>query len=719
MNLDIAFGDDLLARYPYRRATIEKGYTSRTLFVDLSSNGIISKDVSEEMKRKYIGGRGFGIKFLWDAVKEGTRWDDPENEIIVSPGPLAGVTSYPGIGKSMVVSLSPMTGTAIDSNVGGYFGPLLKCAGWDALEIRGKADDDVMLVIDGDREEVLIVRDFLPEVQDSHLLAEEITQAFGRNETEKRAVSVISTGSGAENALFGMLNFSFYDLRRGCVRLKQAGRGGIGTVLRDKKIKAIVVKSMGVRGDLVNADDPETVARLGRIVHDEVFSLDRKQVNMRRNGTTFLVHVCNGFNLLPVNNFKYTCHPEYHKIDSPVWEKLFTQKAPDGCWYGCSLQCAKAIDGFELKTGPYRGKRVCVDGPEYETLGAVGSNCGIFDPYVIAECNFYCDTYGLDTISFGTCCAFVMECYERGILDRERTGGLELRFGNSDAQLELLHRLARGEGFGKIFGMGIRRMKAYFARKYGADPEELRDFGMEAKGLEYSEYVTKECTTQQIGYAMANKGAQHDETWMMGMEVMSGRLNTIEEKVEAVWYLSTLRTWFGLQGICKMPWADIQPADNGMTKHPERIPEHVDNYIRIYTAVTGRPLGEAGMLEQSERIYNLQRMINIKMGLVGRAHDRGPYRAMGPVTPDEYLHREVYYDECLREKTELDTDGMKLEKKIAKLRKYREGYYEDLMTAMYERRGWTDEGVPKPETLTRLGLDDPDVMDLCLKYQQL
>ena len=719
MDLGTVTGNDgILARFSYRRAEIEKGYTSKTLFIDLSSNDILSKDISEEMKRKYVGGRGFGIKLLWDALDAGTRWDDAENEIIVSPGPLAGVTSYPGIGKSLVVSLSPMTGTAIDSNVGGYFGPLLKCAGWDALEIRGKAEEDVMIVIDGDREEILVVRDFLPDARDSHVLAEDITEMFGRNETEKRAVSVISAGSGAENSLFGMLNFSFYDLRRGYVRLKQAGRGGIGTVLRDKKIKAVVVKSMGARGDLVNAADPETVADLGQRVHDEIFTLDRKQVNMRRNGTTFLVHVCNQFHLLPVHNFKYTCHPEHYKIDSPVWERLFTQNLPDGCWYGCSLQCAKAIDGFELKTGPYRGEKVCVDGPEYETLGAVGSNCAIFDPYAIAECNFYCDTYGLDTISFGTSCAFVMECYERAILNRERTGGLELSFGNSDAQLELLHRLARGEGFGKIFGMGIRRMKAHFASEYGADPKTLHDIGMEAKGLEYSEYVTKECTTQQIGYAMANKGPQHDETWMMGMEVMSGLLNTMEEKVEAVWYLSTLRTWFGLQGICKMPWADIQPADNAMTKHPERIPEHVDNYIRIYSAVTGRPLDEAGMLEQSERIYNLQRMINIKMGLVGRAHDRGPYRAMGPVTPEEYLHREAYYDGWLQEKTGLDPREMKLEDKVAQLRSYREGYYEELMTAMYERRGWTNEGVPRPETLARLELDDPDVMALCQRHQK-
>jgi aldehyde:ferredoxin oxidoreductase len=699
----------------YKRSQINKGYTGKSLYINLSEPRVVIKDISDEMKRKYVGGRGFGMKYLWDAVKTGTKWDDPENEIIVSPGPLAGVTSYPGIGKSLVVSLSPATGTAIDSNVGGFFGPLLKYAGWDALEIQGKSEDDVVILIDGDAESVSILADPLPEVRDSHILAKELTSLFAETEREKQGVSVISTGSGAENSFFGMLNFSFFDLKRGYVRLKQAGRGGIGTVFRDKKIKAVVVKSTAVKGDLPNSHDPEVVAELGQKVHKEIFGLDRKQVNMRRNGTTFLVHVCNANYLLPVNNYKYGSHPEYYKVDSPFWENLFSQKYPDGCWYGCTLQCAKAIDGFTIQTGPYKGEKVCVDGPEYETVAGVGTNCGIFDPYAIAECNFYCDTYGLDTISFGTSCAFAMECYERGILNKERTGGLELHFGNADAQLELLHEVARGEGFGKVFGAGIARMKAYFAEKYGADPGELADFGMQAKGLEYSEYVTKECTTQQIGYAMANKGPQHDETWMMGVEVISGLLHTIPEKVEAVWYLSLLRTWFGLQGICKMPWADIQPADNNMQEHPERIPEHVDNYIRIFTAVTGLPLDEKGMLEQSERIYNLQRLINIKMGVKGRDFDRGPYRAMGPVTVEEYLHREDFYDEWLHNTVGIDTSKLKTEEKIRKMREARKKAYEQLMTAMYERRGWTSDGVPKEETLRRLGLDDLEMLDLA-KY---
>lgn len=135
-----------------------------------------------------------------------------------------------------------------------------------------------------------------------------------------------------------------------------------------------------------------------------------------------------------------------------MWRTMVRQNTPDGCWAGCMMACAKAVDDFELKTGPYKGDRVLVDGREYETVAGCGSNIGVFDPMAVLEINFYCDTYGIDTISFGTGLAFVMKCYENGILNQERTGGLDLRFGNADAALELLHQMGRGEGFGAVGG---------------------------------------------------------------------------------------------------------------------------------------------------------------------------------------------------------------------------------------------------------------------------
>ncbi|MGD0044392.1 MAG: aldehyde ferredoxin oxidoreductase C-terminal domain-containing protein, partial [Isosphaeraceae bacterium] len=171
---------------------------------------------------------------------------------------------------------------------------------------------------------------------------------------------------------------------------------------------------------------------------------------------------------------------------------------------------AKGADNLVLKTGPYKGHTVTVDGPEYENAAGLGSNGGVFDPDYLLELNFYCDTYGICTITYGTLAAFVMECYQRGILDQERTGGLELTWGNAEADLEMMHQMARGEGFGIIAGQGIKKMKELFIAKGWGDPQLIRDIGMECKGLEYSEYISKESLAQQGGFALTQTGNQSD-----------------------------------------------------------------------------------------------------------------------------------------------------------------------------------------------------------------
>ena len=226
---------EVLCSFKYDFDKVNKGYTDKTLYINLSDNKIISKPVPKETKDKFIGGRGYGLKYLWDAVRGDTKWDDEENEIIVSPGPISGITQYPGIGKSIVVSISPLTGTVVDSNVGGYFGPLMKFSGWDALEIQGKAEADVIIFIDGDNKDC-IYRKIKLRNRRSTYYSRRAHRKICKNESDKRRrVSVISAGVGAENTNFGILNFSFYDLRRKCVRIKQAGRGGIGSVFRDKR----------------------------------------------------------------------------------------------------------------------------------------------------------------------------------------------------------------------------------------------------------------------------------------------------------------------------------------------------------------------------------------------------------------------------------------------------------------------------------------------------
>jgi aldehyde:ferredoxin oxidoreductase len=706
-----------LKEVDYQKTPLLKGYTDKILYINVGRNEVKEKDVPAEMKEKFIGGKGYGLRLLWDATTPETKWNDPENEIIISPGPVAGITQYSGAGKSLIVSLSPQTDSVMDSNVGGFFGPFLKFSGYDALELQGKAEKDIVIYIDAVDQKIEIFED--PGLSaDSHILIEELTEMFARDEKDARNIGIVSTGPAADYSLIGMINFSFYDNKRKKLRMKQAGRGGIGTVMRDKKIKAIVSRIEGVKGNLNNVADMEAIMERGRRFNREMRELDDSQCQMRKKGTANIINVMQDYDLLPVHNFKYGSHKKGNDIHSDIFrDKYFTQNIFDGCWIGCNMSCAKAVDDFPLKTGPYKGQKVIVDGPEYENAAGLGSNLGIFDPEYIIEANFYCDTYGICTITWGTIVAFIMECYESGILNKERTGGLDLHFGSWNDSLELLHQLARGEGFGKIAGLGVRKMKKMFAEKGWGDAQFLQDIGMENKGLEYSQYVSKESLAQQGGYAMTNKGPQHDEAWLIFMDMVNNQIPTFDDKAEALHYFPMFRTWFGLQGLCKLCWNDVVPESNKETDEPHKIPEHVDNYVALYKGVTGKPFDKEELIRQSERVYNFQRVFNIRRGYGLRAHDAQPYRAAGPVTEEEYLSRQERYDKQLKEILGLDPENMTLPEKMAATRKYREDQYEKLLDSVYQRRGWNKEGVPTIAHLKDLGMDLPEVLEVVTDLQ--
>jgi aldehyde:ferredoxin oxidoreductase len=718
MNLkEIKENRKVIASYKYELKPIYRGYNDRTLYVNVGENIIKEKQVSPLMKEKFIGGKGFGLRLLWDGTKPETKWNDPENEIVIAGGPICGITQYSGTGKSIVVGISPQTESIMDSNVGGFFGPYSKFAGFDAVELQGISEKDIIVFINGIDGVVEIFE--APEglSYDSHLLGEELHEMFADNEKDKYNVAVVSSGKAAENSLIGMLNFTFYDLKRKQVRLKQAGRGGLGTLFRYKKIRALVAKIPGVKGNMNNVANLEAIMERGRRFNREIRELDDQQCEMRSKGTAHLVEIMDAYDLLPTHNFKFGKHKDTPNIDSEVWKSRFTQGVPDGCWIGCNMSCAKGVDNYKLRTGPYKGQKVIVDGPEYENVGGLGSNCGIFNPDYIIEANFYCDTYGICTITWGTIMAFIMECWERGILNEERTGGLKFNWGNADSAMECLHQLARGEGFGKIAGMGVRKMKHLFAEKGWGKLEEMQDFAMENKGLEYSQYVSKESLAQQGGYAMTNKGPQHDEAWLIFMDMVNNQIPTFEDKAEALHYFPMFRTWFGLMGLCKLPWNDVEPENNKETDEPAKVPEHVDNYVTIYNAVTGSNIDKHELIRQSERVYNFQRIFNIRKGFGLRKDDAQPYRAAGPVTVEEYLSRQERYDKQMKEIIGIDPEGKTVEEKIAITRKYREDRYEQLLDAVYQRRGWNKNGVPTIEHLKKIGMDLPELIEVVAPLQ--
>jgi aldehyde:ferredoxin oxidoreductase len=472
--------------------------------------------------------------------------------------------------------------------------------------------------------------------------------------------------------------------------------------------------------DMNHPVNPKMIRDFGMRINAEMATLDKNQCRMREVGTANIVDVMDAYDLLPVHNYKFGSHENTKYINSKVLKaKYFTQNHPDGCWKGCSMACAKTVDGFELKTGPYAGTRVMVDGPEYETAAA-GANMGCFDADFIVEWNFYCDTYGIDTISFGTCMAFVMEAFEAGVITTEHTGGKELRFGATDAVMECMHEIATGEGFGIEVGQGIRYLKEKWIRELGADADFLKDIGMEVKGLEYSEYVCKESLAQQAGYTMAVKGPQHDEAWLIFMDMVNNQIPTFEDKAEALYYYPLWRTWFGLHGLCKLIWNDIVPSSN-KTFEPQvaaKVPEHVEDFFAFYEGMTGQPLDEEGMLAQSARVHNLQRVMSRMFGFGLRKDDMPPYRAVGPVTAEEYESRAERYDGQLKELAGFDPKGKTTEEKIRALREYRMDQYNRVVDAAYDKRGWTRNGVPKIDRLRELGIDMPRLVEIVRDDQE-
>jgi len=274
---------NLLGEYTYELRPVERGYANRTLHINLTDNTFTEKPVTQQMKDLFTGGRGFALKLLWDAVTPQTKWDSPENELVIANGPICGITAYPGSGKATVVTLGPLTENVIDSNVGGYFAPFLKFSGFDALEIQGKAAEDVVIFIDGDAGRVSVETAPLEEVA-SHLLGSVLTDMYSDgNEKSKRGVAVLSTGRGAEHTRYALVNSTWYDVRRKEVRLKQAGRGGAGRVFRDKKIKGVVVKFSSMSGDKNGVADMALIRKAGARINKEIADLDDVQ-NQMRNG---------------------------------------------------------------------------------------------------------------------------------------------------------------------------------------------------------------------------------------------------------------------------------------------------------------------------------------------------------------------------------------------------------------------------------------------------
>jgi aldehyde:ferredoxin oxidoreductase len=347
---------------------------------------------------------------------------------------------------------------------------------------------------------------------------------------------------------------------------------------------------------------------------------------------------------------------------------------------------------------------------------------GIFDPQC-HEYNWYCDEYSIDTISTGVVAGFYMECLERGFLTVEDIG-YDLRFGNIEAADRLVHEIASGEGFGKIAGEGIARGKPWVARKYAARKNvsvdsvmaELNKFAMEVKGLEFSMYVTKESLAQQGGYGFALKGPQHDEAWLIFIDQVHKELPTFELKASALKWFQLLRTWFNATGLCKLPWIDVRNPAAASTPEPAKNIPTVALYVDYLNGTTGSHKTIDDILDDSERLYILQKMINLRQGKGTRSSDQIPLRAMGPVYLNEYQSRAEHYEAWLKENLGDAKLPASPEQRLKLVIEKRQAAYKELCDHVYEKKGFTSDAVPKRETVEKFGLLDDQASSLLKEY---
>ncbi len=708
----------------YEKVPVDRGYTDRLLAVDLGRQTLEIKEIPRSMREMFVGGRGYCLKLVYDGTTAATRYDSPENVLALAGGPFCGESGFAGTGKFIIGSISPLTGTFCDSNVGGYFFPLVKNAGFDAIAVTGVSPREVVVFID-DHQGTISLRE--APVSDSSLLAAEALVEKWRDGSKPGTVAFVNAGQGSKNTFFGCINSVYYDQRRCRCRAKQAGRGGLGTVMRAKKLWGIVVKSDLGRGTGNQPADRRRVRDAGSQLRQVIKAVDPKELRLAQQGTTSLLDLMNNHDILPVKNYKFGRDERQKEVSGKIFEeKVFSQKHPDGCFPGCTLSCTKGCEAVTLRTGPHAGRTVAVDGPEYETAAAV-TNLGIFDIQTIMEYAWYCDEYALDTISTGVTIAFLIESYQEGYLTREDTGGMELRWDDPDTLFALLHGMAAGKStFTREAGRGIRRLKDWVSKRaafrQGRSQEEVLQeverFAMESKGLEFSMYITKESLAQQGGYGFALKGPQHDESWLIALDQIKNEMPTFAEKAAALRWFPLFRTWFNIVGLCKLPWIDVRHPQAAETADPAKNLPTVDYYLELVNSTLGTSKTLDDLLEESERCYLLHKLFNLRQGYGTREHDRIPLRAMAPVFIDEFHSRREYYLHYLEKHAGVKINGQDDGELLTTLQEHRRRQYEILTDTVYREKGFDSHGIPREETLERLGFTAPEYREIVIQARR-
>jgi aldehyde:ferredoxin oxidoreductase len=600
------------------------GYGGRILRINLSTGKITKETTPANLARDFIGGRGFGAYFLYKEVPKGTDPLGPENKLIISSGPMSGLM-IPGAGKCDFTTKSPLTGGYASASMGGHFTAELKYAGLDSIILEGISTKPVYLYIDDDKIELRDAAEFWGK--GTIAVEKEFKEKFG----EEFQVAVI--GPGGENVVpYACINHDFG---------RQAGRGGVGAVMGVKKVKAIVIHGTSS----IPVADSKGYRHAGKALYKACKDASFLQ-EWTRYGTTVVTSWCDEVGALPTKNFSAGSFEEGKNLYAPVMREkiVITDK---GC-FGCPSPCGKY--SRNKKYDSY------VEGPEYETIGLMGSNLGISDIEAVAQANLLADDLGIDSISAGNAIGWAMECYEKGIFTKSDTDGVDLKFGNIEATFELIGKISRKEGLGGLLAQGVKKA----SKKIGKGSEK---FAIHVKGMEQSAYATHNATAMLLAYMTCDVGAHHNRSWAITYDLQVGRDLVVPEKVARVIWLQNFRPMFDVLGGCRLQWVEL-----GIDR---------DLYVPALEAITGVHRTWEDFEQVGERIWNLTRLFWARENDgFGRDWDMPAPR---------------FYEDA---PTSGATKGQ-----ITKLDDVNK-----LLDMYYEQRGWTNQGIPTSEKLSSLNL---------------
>ena len=569
------------------------GYHRRILRVNLTDGQITVETPDDVFYRRYLGGAGFVAYYLLKEVPSGADPLGPENRLIFACGPLTGAP-LAGSGRNAIGARSPLTGAMGESEVGGFWGAELKAAGFDAIVVEGQAASPVYLwVHDGEAE----LRDA------AHLwgLENKPTHTAIREELgEKRARVALCGPAGEKLVRYAAI---LADLKHA------AGRTGLGAVMGSKKLKAIAVRGTGK----LPLADPAQVGALARWMRDNYRDLMGKFPDL---GTGVSTIPYNRSSALPVHNFR-DGHLDGADVLGREGLAEHVVVRMESC-HACAIGCKKVASLDEpYPVDPAYG------GPEYETTIGLGSNCGVTDVYAVTKASERCNALGLDTISAGGTIAFAMECFEEGLLTLEDTGGLDLRFGNAEAMLQLLELIAARQGIGDLLAEGSKRA----AERIGGDAER---FAIHVKGQELPYHDPRIQHGLGLGYAISYTGADHchsafDSNYEHEAGMDSVRNLGVLEPMPA--------TWLGPEKVRAIIYGGLRPHLDNCLGLCNFLPYRNDQVVEAVRAVTGWDTNAWELWKAAERLVTMARAFNVRQGFTP-ADDRLPPRMAEPLGPD-------------------------------------------------------------------------------------